>query len=37
LEQQLEIRDNTIEVLENQLHGVQEELDEANAHLDMHH
>jgi peptidoglycan hydrolase CwlO-like protein len=37
LEQQVEIRDNTIEVLENQLLDVQEELDEANAHLEMHH
>jgi chaperonin cofactor prefoldin len=37
LEQQVEIRNNTIEVLENQLHDVQEELDEANAHMDMHH
>ena len=37
LEQQVEVRDNTIEVLENQLHDVQVELDEANAHLDMHH
>jgi chromosome segregation ATPase len=37
LEQQVEIRNNTIEVVENQLHDVQEELDEANAHMDMHH
>jgi peptidoglycan hydrolase CwlO-like protein len=37
LEQQVEIRDNTIEVLKNQLHDVQVELDEANAHLEMHH
>jgi uncharacterized coiled-coil protein SlyX len=37
LEQQVEIRDSTIEVLGNQLHNVQEELDEANAHIDMHH
>jgi uncharacterized coiled-coil protein SlyX len=35
LEQQVEIRDNTIDVLENQLHDVQ--LEEANDHLDMHH
>jgi hypothetical protein len=36
LEQQVEIRDNTIDVLENQLHDVQRELEEAND-LDMHH
>jgi chromosome segregation ATPase len=30
LEQQVEIRDNTIDVLENQLHDVQRELEEAN-------
>jgi hypothetical protein len=36
LEQHVEIRDNTI-VLENQLHNVQQELEEANDHLDMHH
>ena len=34
LEQQVEIRDNTTDVLENQL---QRELEEANDHLDMHH
>ena len=33
----MEIRDNTIDVLENQLHDVQRELGEANDHLDMHH
>jgi hypothetical protein len=33
----VEIRDNTIDVLENQLHDVQQELEEANDHLDMHH
>jgi hypothetical protein len=33
----VEIRDNTIDVLENQLHNVQRELEEANDHLDMHH
>ena len=33
----MEIRDNTIGVLENQLHDVQQELEEANDHLDMHH
>ena len=37
LEQQVEIRDNTIDVLENQLHDVQQDLEEANDHLDMHH
>jgi uncharacterized coiled-coil protein SlyX len=37
LEQQVEIRDNTIDVLENQLHDVQQELEEANDHTDMHH
>jgi hypothetical protein len=36
-EQQVEIRDNTINVLENKLHDVQRELEEANDHLDMHH
>jgi hypothetical protein len=33
----VEIRDNTIDVLENQLHDAQRELEEANDHLDMHH
>jgi hypothetical protein len=33
----VEIRNNTIDVLENQLHDVQQELKEANDHLDMHH
>jgi TolA-binding protein len=37
LEQQVEIRDNTINILEIQLHAVQEELEEANDHLEMHH
>jgi chromosome segregation ATPase len=37
LEQQVEIRDNTIVILEIQLHDVQEELEEANDHLEMHH
>jgi uncharacterized coiled-coil protein SlyX len=37
LEQQVEIRDNTIDVLENQLHDVKWELEEANDQLDMHH
>jgi predicted RNase H-like nuclease (RuvC/YqgF family) len=31
LEQQVEIRDNTIEVLENQLHDVQEELGQRSS------
>jgi hypothetical protein len=33
----VKIRDNTIDILENQLHDVQWELEEANDHLDMHH
>ena len=33
----VEIRNNTIDVLENQLHDVQQEFEEANDHLDMHH
>jgi hypothetical protein len=33
----VEIGDNTIDILENQLHDVQRELEEANDHLDMHH
>jgi hypothetical protein len=33
----VEIRDNTIDVWENQLHDVQQVLEEANDHLDMHH
>jgi hypothetical protein len=33
----VEIRDNNIDVLENQLHNVQQELEEANDHLDIHH
>jgi TolA-binding protein len=37
LEKQVEIRDNTIDILEIQLHDVQEELEEANNHLEMHH
>jgi uncharacterized coiled-coil protein SlyX len=37
LEQQVEIWDNTIDVLENQLHDGQQELEEANDHLDMQH
>ena len=37
LEQQVEIRYNTIDILEIHLHDVQEELEEANDHLEMHH
>jgi uncharacterized coiled-coil protein SlyX len=37
LEQQAEIRDNTIDILKIQLYDVQEELEEANDHLEMHH
>jgi uncharacterized coiled-coil protein SlyX len=37
LEQQVEIQDNTIDALEIHLHEVQEELEEANDHLEMHH
>jgi TolA-binding protein len=37
LEQQVEIRDNNTDILEIQLHDVQEELEEANDHLEMHH
>jgi chromosome segregation ATPase len=37
LEQHVEIWDNTIDILEIQLHDVQEELEEANNHLEMHH
>jgi TolA-binding protein len=37
LEQQAEIRDNTIDILKIQLYDVQEELEEANEHLEMHH
>ena len=33
LEKQVEIQDNTIEVLENQLNDVQEELAEASTHI----
>ena len=33
----MEIRNNTIDVLENHLHDVQQELEEANDHLDMRH
>jgi hypothetical protein len=33
----VEVQDNTIEVLENQLHDLQIELDEANAYMEMHH
>jgi uncharacterized coiled-coil protein SlyX len=37
LELQVEIRDNTIDILEIQFHDVQEELAQANDHLEMHH
>jgi chromosome segregation ATPase len=37
LEEQVEVWDNTIEVLGNQLHNAQHELEEANEHLEMHH
>jgi uncharacterized protein (DUF3084 family) len=37
LEEQVEIRDNTIDILEIRLHDVEEELAEANDHLEMHH
>ena len=37
LEQQVKIWDNTIDILENQLHDVQEELAEAKIHLEIHH
>jgi hypothetical protein len=33
----VEIWDNTIDILEIQLQDVQEELEEANDHLEMHH
>jgi uncharacterized coiled-coil protein SlyX len=35
LEEQVEIRDNTIEVLGNLLHDLQVELYEASAHMEM--
>jgi hypothetical protein len=35
--EQVEIQDNTIDILEIQLHDVQEELEEAKDHLEMHH
>jgi uncharacterized coiled-coil protein SlyX len=37
LEEQLGARDNTIEVLEDQLLNTQQQLEEANQHLYMHH
>jgi hypothetical protein len=37
LEQLVEIRDNTINILVIQLHDVPEELEEGNDHLEMHH
>jgi hypothetical protein len=33
----VEIQDNTIDVLENQLHDVQQELEEANDDQNLHH
>jgi uncharacterized coiled-coil protein SlyX len=37
LEELVGVRENTIEVLEDQLINNQQQLDEANQHLDMHH
>jgi uncharacterized coiled-coil protein SlyX len=37
LEEQVGARENTIEVLEDQLLTTQQQLEEANQHLDMHH
>jgi uncharacterized coiled-coil protein SlyX len=37
LEEQVGARENTIEVLEDQLLTMQQQLEEANQHLDMHH
>jgi uncharacterized coiled-coil protein SlyX len=37
LEELVGARENTIEVLEDQLINTQQQLDEANQHLDMHH
>ena len=37
LEEQVGARENTIEVLEDQLINTQQQLVEANQHLDMHH
>jgi chromosome segregation ATPase len=37
LEELVAARENTIEVLEDQLVNTQQQLDEANQHLDMHH
>jgi uncharacterized coiled-coil protein SlyX len=37
LEELVGARENTIEVLEDQLVNTQQQLDEANQHLDMHH
>ena len=36
LEEQVEERNHTIEILENQLQNTQQQLEEANEHLDMH-
>ena len=37
LEELMGARENTIEVLEDQLINTQHQLEEANQHLDMHH
>jgi uncharacterized coiled-coil protein SlyX len=37
LEDQIGARENTIEVLEDQLLTTQQQIEEANQHLDMHH
>jgi uncharacterized coiled-coil protein SlyX len=37
LEEQVGARENTIQVLEDQLLNTQQQLEEANQHLDMHH
>ena len=37
LEELVGTRENTIEVLEDQLLTTQQQLEEANQHLDMHH
>jgi t-SNARE complex subunit (syntaxin) len=37
LEELVGTRENTIEVLEDQLINSQQQLEEANQHLDMHH
>jgi uncharacterized coiled-coil protein SlyX len=37
LEEQVEKRNHTIELLEKQLQTTQQQLEEANEHMDMHH